>query len=307
VVSKGGMLVHSSARRGYGLAGIGIKSGLYEWKVSVDAPIKRGNEGTCVGVARYPITDDSHRSSPDMWLYRAYSGNLYHNGEQNLTLSGYTQGDFLTCVLDMEARTLAFGKNGEEPRVAFEGIDATEVYPCVMFYSNTPGEKVTIKDMCMKSAPRDLFPGSPLCAPLPAVLSEALVSLVRALHRRPNWETDINLCILEGLQSIKYSVETGREGIEEERDDVRVSHGNLNSMDIFKSMLTFITDTNLCYTVWPALAVMGGVDSGLRVGGRCTAKHSSKEGTILGVANEGSKMVKVQWDDCEAPVRCVHR
>ncbi|EDO28140.1 predicted protein, partial [Nematostella vectensis] len=47
---------------------------------------------------------------------------------------------------------------------------------------------------------------------------------------------------------------------------------------------------------------MGGVDSGLRVGGRCTAKHSSKEGTILGVANEGSKMVKVQWDDCEAPV-----
>ncbi|XP_048583459.1 probable E3 ubiquitin-protein ligase HERC1 isoform X5 [Nematostella vectensis] len=291
-VEGGSSLVHSSARRGYGLAGIGIKSGLYEWKFHI-AKENRGNEGTCVGVARYPITDDSHRSSPDMWLYRAYSGNLYHNGEQNLTLSGYTQGDFLTCVLDMEARTLAFGKNGEEPRVAFEGIDATEVYPCVMFYSNTPGEKVTIKDMCMKSAPRDLFPGSPLCAPLPAVLSEALVSLVRALHRRPNWETDINLCILEGLQSIKYSVETGREGIEEERDDVRLSDSRTSLTD---------RDTNLCYTVWPALAVMGGVDSGLRVGGRCTAKHSSKEGTILGVANEGSKMVKVQWDDCEAPV-----
>lgn len=48
-----------------------------------------------------------------MWLYRAYSGNLYHNGEQTLTLTSFTQGDFITCVLDMEARTISFGKNGE--------------------------------------------------------------------------------------------------------------------------------------------------------------------------------------------------
>ena len=27
-------LVHNGARRGYGLAGIGIKSGCYEWKVN---------------------------------------------------------------------------------------------------------------------------------------------------------------------------------------------------------------------------------------------------------------------------------
>lgn len=105
-----------------------------------------------------------------MWLYRAYSGNLYHNGEQTLTLSSFTQGDFITCVLDMEARTISFGKNGEvnteihntdcsqakssarvshcwlpveqEPKLAFEDVDATELYPCVMFYSSNPGEKV---------------------------------------------------------------------------------------------------------------------------------------------------------------------
>lgn len=46
-----------------------------------------------------------------MWLYRAYSGNLYHDGETSLTLSGFTQGDSITCVLDMDAKTLAFGKN----------------------------------------------------------------------------------------------------------------------------------------------------------------------------------------------------
>ena len=71
-----------------------------------------GNEGTCVGVARFPIRDDNHRSTTDMWLYRAYSGNLYHDGETPLTLSGFTQGDSISCVLDMDTKTLAFGKNG---------------------------------------------------------------------------------------------------------------------------------------------------------------------------------------------------
>lgn len=73
----------------------------------------KGNEGTCVGVSRYPVRDFSHRTTSDMWLYRAYSGNLYHNGEHTLTLPGFTQGDYVTCVLDMEARTVSFGKNGE--------------------------------------------------------------------------------------------------------------------------------------------------------------------------------------------------
>lgn len=129
-----------------------------------------------MGVSRWPVHDFNHRTTADMWLYRAYSGNLYHNGEQTLTLSSYTQGDYITCVLDMEARTVSFGKNGEvwhspiakaqstnftcfqntlcpiplvtymfmlqEPKLAFEDVDATELYPCVMFYSSNPGEKV---------------------------------------------------------------------------------------------------------------------------------------------------------------------
>lgn len=31
---------------------------------------------------------------------------------------------------------------GQEPKLAFEDVDATELYPCVMFYSSNPGEKV---------------------------------------------------------------------------------------------------------------------------------------------------------------------
>lgn len=72
----------------------------------------KGNEGTCVGVSKWPVHDYGHRTSSDMWLYRAYSGNLYHNGEHSQILPGFTQGDYISVVLDMDARTLAFGKNG---------------------------------------------------------------------------------------------------------------------------------------------------------------------------------------------------
>lgn len=77
-----------------------------------------GNEGTCIGVAKWPVHDYAHRTTHDMWLYRAYSGNIYHGGEHNsLTLPSYTQGDCITIVLDMDARTLAFAKNGEVDKI----------------------------------------------------------------------------------------------------------------------------------------------------------------------------------------------
>lgn len=71
----------------------------------------RGNEGTCVGVSRWPVRDHNHHTTTDMWLYRAYSGNLYHGGELVRTLPSFTQGDTITCILDMEAHTVSFAKN----------------------------------------------------------------------------------------------------------------------------------------------------------------------------------------------------
>lgn len=57
------------------------------------------------------------------------------------------------------------------------------------------------------------------------------------------------------------------------------------------------------YYVWPALAVIGGIDSGLRMGGRCVDKLLSRHGTVLGVSKHGNKSIKVQWDDGEHLVR----
>lgn len=133
------------------------------------------NEGTCVGVSKWPVRDFNHRTTSDMWLYRAYSGNLYHGGELSTTFPGFTQGDVITCILDLDDKTISFAKNDsvsfnysfksgefkrfvvfieifgfclkielQEPRVAFEDVEATELFPCVMFYSSNPGEKVFI-------------------------------------------------------------------------------------------------------------------------------------------------------------------
>uniref|UniRef100_A0A3P9NWV3 SPRY domain-containing protein n=1 Tax=Poecilia reticulata TaxID=8081 RepID=A0A3P9NWV3_POERE len=103
----------------------------------------------------------------------------------------------------MEARTVSFSKNGEEPKLAFEDVDAAELFPCVMFYSSNPGEKVKICDMQMRGTPRDLLPGDPVCSPTPTVLVEATAQLVRILHRTDRWTPRINSAIIQRLQKIK--------------------------------------------------------------------------------------------------------
>jgi E3 ubiquitin-protein ligase HERC1 len=68
---------------------------------------------------------------------------------------------------------------------------------------------------------------------------------------------------------------------------------------------TFIVFTLPMYfiKVWPALAVIGGVDRGLRVGGQCIHKPSGRKAVVLGTLKQGLASVRVQWDDAEASVR----
>ena len=48
---------------------------------------------------------------------------------------------------------------------------------------------------------------------------------------------------------------------------------------------------------------MGGVDQGLRIGGRVQHKISGKKGIILGLPREAAITAKVQWDDSDSTVR----
>ena len=61
----------------------------------------------------------------------------------------------------------------------------------------------------------------------------------------------------------------------------------------------------LCKDVWPGLAVIGGVDRGLRVGAKCVHRPSGKKAVILGSLKSGLTAVKVQWDDSDSTVRSV--
>ncbi|CAB3370488.1 Hypothetical predicted protein [Cloeon dipterum] len=305
-VESGRMLVHGSGGRGYGLATTAITSGCYQWKFLI-VKENRGNEGTCVGVSRYPIKDYNHRTTTDMWLYRAYSGNLYHNGELPLSLQSFTQGDYITAVLDMDARTLSFGKNGEEPRLAFEDLDCSELYPCIMFYSNSPGEKVKLTDMQVRGCPRDLLPGEPHCSPWPSALAEAQVCLIRTLHSSATWNETINYALIERLSAAKELLPAV---VEQKRHDLRYSlsdsevHARLAEVDdqtecdLENRMIL----EQLCKEVWPALAVIGGVDSGLRVGGLCVHSPTGRKATILGTLKQGLSTVKLQWVDKESDI-----
>ena len=121
-----------------------------------------------------------------------HSGNLYHKGELNHALPSYTQGDYITVVLDVDNKTLSFGKNGEEPTLAFQDVEATELFPCVLFYSTNPGEKVKITDYEPKRPLKTLVAGEPHCSPTAVLLSESHISLIRKLHSLDGWTKTVS-------------------------------------------------------------------------------------------------------------------
>ncbi|XP_060677251.1 probable E3 ubiquitin-protein ligase HERC1 isoform X1 [Hemiscyllium ocellatum] len=316
-LESGNVLSHGAGGKGYGLATTAITSGCFHWKFYITRENK-GNEGTCVGVSRWPIRDFNHRTTSDMWLYRAYSGNLYHCGEQGCILPSYTQGDCVTCVLDVEARTISFGKNGEEPKLAFEDVDTTELYPCVMFYSSNPGEKVALCDMQMRGICRDLLPGEPFCSPLSTVLAEATVQLIRKLHIHDNWMPAINhhmLCRLELIGSImkeakvlKLNKSRSKYSVKKSTFEEKETRGQEDKLFKGEDKAQGITDLAelqlrmLCREVWPVLAVVGGIDCGLRVGGHCIHKPSGRRATLLGVNKERGTSARLQWEDVEITI-----
>ena len=64
--------------------------------------------------------------------------------------------DFILGLITL-TRFSTLDKNNDAPIVAFEDIPTdTELYPCVTFYSSSPGEKVRITSMVMQGAQRDL-------------------------------------------------------------------------------------------------------------------------------------------------------
>uniref|UniRef100_A0A3Q3Q0X0 Uncharacterized protein n=1 Tax=Monopterus albus TaxID=43700 RepID=A0A3Q3Q0X0_MONAL len=205
----------------------------------------------------------------------------------------------------MEAHTISFAKNDKEPKLAFEGVVASELYPCVLFYSSNPGEKVALCDLQMRGMPSNLLPGEPLCSPQTTVLLESTVQLLRRLHRCDHWASNINQYIHAHLELIGPLLKDSDLGSfsqenESDRDVVADTTGELlgHCRSLSEAKLTA-----LCTEVWPVLALIGGVDSGLRAGGLCLHKSSGRRAFLLGVLKEGSSLAKVQWEEADLSVR----
>ncbi|KAM3600471.1 uncharacterized protein V6R79_024041 [Siganus canaliculatus] len=308
-LESGNVLCHGTGGKGYGLATTSITSGCFIWKFYI-AKENRGNEGTCIGVSRWPVRDHNHHTTTDMWLYRAYSGNLYHGGELVRTLPSFTQGDTITCILDMEAHTISFAKNDKEPKLAFEGVVASELYPCVLFYSSNPGEKVALRDLQMRGMPSNLLPGEPLCSPRTTVLLESTVQLLRRLHQCDQWTSHINQYIHSHLELIGPLLKeddsghftSGLTNTHFEMDDNDVFGHDTGEMPAHRRPLSDAKLAALCTEVWPVLALIGGVDNGLRAGGLCLHKPSGRRAILLGVLKEGSSLAKLQWEETDLSV-----
>ncbi|XP_065224595.1 probable E3 ubiquitin-protein ligase HERC1 isoform X2 [Planococcus citri] len=289
-------VVHGpSGGRGYALGNIGFTQGCYQWRFYIDKDHK-ANEGTCVGVSKWPVHDFNHRTTDDMWLYRAYNGNLYHNGEMQTALHKFTKGDYILAVLDIESKRLSFAKNKGEVMLAFDNIDVSApLYPCVMFYSNNPGERVRIKGMYVREQTKDLLPGEPYCAPLTVVMVEAYVSLIRELHNSDNWTDNVNECIMSRLNNSKELLpKVPLKFFENQNNDHSLAgtpKQNQHSTD--KIDYAALNLDSFCKHLWPVLAVIGGVDRGLRIGGLCTKSNTDDEQLILGSIKQGLSTVKL--------------
>ncbi|CAM1299303.1 HERC1 (predicted) [Pycnogonum litorale] len=286
------VLLHNSGGRAYGLAAHQITSGCHLWKVEI-LKENKGNEGTCIGVAKYPVRDYSHRTTSDMWLYRAYSGNTYHNGETPVMLPTYTQGDVITIVLNMDYKTISFAKNNERPVVVFEDFDANELYPCIMFYSSNLGEKAKISDLQVACTSRELMAGDPFCAPSYVVLVEEYINLIQILHSNENWTNPINDEIIKRLSQMDNIFDTLDDT--ELSDSKQASEQRREQTNEKVNIKPYVE--KLCFEVWPALAVISSVDTGLRMGGRCVQSTTMRYGTILGMVKPGSCNIRLQWDD----------
>lgn len=282
-LEKNGLAVHSPGGRGFCRGQQGFSSGCVQWTYNIVKETK-GNEATCIGIAVKDVKDFNHRTTKDMWLYRAYSGHLYHGGEMRESLPDFTQGDSITAYLDMEDRTLSFGKNNQPPQLAFSNLPAgVELYPCVVFYSLNPGERVRISEVTQSVKSFDVVSGKPFCAPDSETLAQALISVLQATYMKKRlWQSVIQEYLEMSLLSSQVT-----EGFDEIRD-LFLNLG-MGSTDLLIKLEA------LMGKVYSSLAFLSTIDTGLRVGSLVEYGPNAQQGIILGCPVNSAPNVKVFW------------
>eukprot|EP01116_Phalansterium_solitarium_P000779 TRINITY_DN10640_c0_g1_i1.p1 TRINITY_DN10640_c0_g1~~TRINITY_DN10640_c0_g1_i1.p1 ORF type:complete len:391 (-),score=133.22 TRINITY_DN10640_c0_g1_i1:147-1319(-) len=149
------------------------------------------------------LGSDALGSTTDSWALDTYY-RVSYNGTHTERFGDYwSSGDVLGCVLDLEAKTIAYYRNGTEIGVAFSGVTATEPL--------CPAASLQKKQKCLFN-----FGKEPFSFPVTEVFPD-----IRALHINITKEQQVSLDkLFDKYRDIGHK-ETG------ERDDVIRGNGSL--------------------------------------------------------------------------------
>ncbi len=124
-----------------------------------------------------------------------------------------------------------------------------------------------------------------MCAAEHSTVSQACVRLVRDLHALPDshWYDTVTHILVSRLNRLPAVVN-------------QIKSDDANGIDGDEKTTGDETGRwQLLWHIWPAFAVISGVDEGLRMGSKCKMRNTAKCGVLLGVTHDGK--LRVQWDD----------
>lgn len=113
----------------------------------------------------------------------------------------------------------------------------------------------------------------------------------------------ITLCLIVTVLHSPTGLSTTHFEKEESERDKDLAGDDEGELLVRRRSLSEAKLAALCCEVWPVLALIGGVDSGLRAGGLCLHKPSGRRAILLGVLKEGSSLAKLQWEEADLSVR----
>lgn len=110
--------------------------GIYYWTFKLENDVLN-DEMTCFGAATSNnITNSSYENSPNLYMYRAFNGQLYQLGVKKGTLDKIHPHDTVTTELNLITGTISFSINKQPFKLAFSDVKAP-IWPAVCFYGSS--------------------------------------------------------------------------------------------------------------------------------------------------------------------------
>jgi hypothetical protein len=134
---------HGGNSHAYAVTSLLASSGGGSWEYVYT---KDSNADECMlfGFGTKPITSSSYSDSPNMWLVRAFNGEIYGSGKASRTASKLHEGNRISFTWSSGSGEVKLFVNGAEDGIVFTGVTLAEIFPCVASYGST-GEVALVR------------------------------------------------------------------------------------------------------------------------------------------------------------------